>query len=67
MTLVIIAIAAYLLVGAALCMRGKLAVKIAYDVAMAATFKKLPAGKVWLYRLMLRLGVVVGWPVLIWS
>lgn len=63
MALLIIGIAAYLLVGLALCVKGKLATKVAYDVAIAGTFKKLPASRVWLYRLMLRAGVVLGWPV----
>lgn len=67
MTLLTLAFAAYLLVGVALCVRGKLATKIAYDVAMRTTFKKLPAGRVWLYRLMLRAGVVAGWPVFLFS
>lgn len=66
MTLVIIAIAAiaaYLLVGVVLCVEGKLATKIAYDVAITTTFKKLPARKVWVYRFLMRLGVMVAWPV----
>lgn len=64
MTLLIIAVAVYLLMGVALCIKGKLATKVAYTVAMTATFNKLPAGRVWLYLLMLRVGVVLGWPVL---
>lgn len=67
MTLFIIAIVAYLLVGMMLCVKGKLATKIAYEVAITATFDKPPKNKLWFYRFGLRLGVVFGWPVFLIS
>ncbi len=57
----------YLLVGVALCVRGRLAVKIAYETAIVATYGGIPAWKVRAYRWALRAGVVLGWPVLIAS
>lgn len=54
----------YLLVGAVLCVRGRLAVKIAYEAAIVATYSGARAWKVRAYRWALRAGVVVAWPVL---
>src|SRR5690606_26478314 len=55
----------YLLVGVALCVRGKLAAKIAYETAIVAAYGGAPAWKVNVYRWALRAGVVVAWPLFI--
>lgn len=51
----------YLLVGAVLCVRGRLAVKITYETAIVAAYGGTPAWKVIAYRWALRAGVVVAW------
>lgn len=53
----------YLLVGVALCVKGRLATDIAYETAILATYSGAPAWKVSAYRWALRAGVVVAWPV----
>lgn len=52
----------YLLVGAVLCVRGRLAVKISYETAIVAAYGGAPAWKVSAFRWALRVGVVVAWP-----
>ncbi len=62
-SLLIVLLVPYLLVGVALCVRGRLAVKIALEAAIVATYSGARAWKVRAYRWALRTGVVVGWPV----
>ena len=59
----ILLLSLYLLAGVALCVRGKLAVKIAYETAIVATYSGAPAWKVSVYRWALRAGVMLAWPV----
>lgn len=61
--IVILLLTLYLLVGVALCVKGRLATDIAYDTAILATYSGAPAWKVSAYRWGLRAGVVVAWPV----
>ena len=62
-TALVLLLILYLLVGVALCVRGRLAVKIACEAAIVATFGDVSAWKVGIYRWGLRTGVVVAWPV----
>lgn len=62
-SLLIVLLVPYLLVGVALCVRGRLAVKIALEAAIVATYGGVPAWKVSAYRWALRAGVVLAWPV----
>lgn len=55
--------ALYLLIGVALCVKGRLAVNIKWEVAITATYGGVPKWKVKAYHWGLRVGVVLAWPV----
>lgn len=58
-------LAVYLVVGVALCVRGRLATDIAYETAILTTYSGAPAWKVLTYRWGLRAGVLVAWPLFV--